>query len=235
LTPPWLILFDVDGTLVNTAGAGRVAIEQAFQRVFGIDSIASKGRQVKFAGLSDPVIFRGLARTVGLDLDALNSRRDELERAYLVALDAEMRRPDPRRRALPGVRPLLETLQGLGHAHLGLLTGNIEPGARRKLEPFDLNRFFPGGGYGSDHADRREIARHARHELARLTGLDFPSERVVVVGDTENDVDCARANGFRAIAVDTGFATREGLEASRPDALLPDLTDQARVLAAFGL
>jgi len=233
--PATLILFDIDGTLVNTAGAGRIAIETAFHEVFGVDSITRRGPRVRFAGMSDTMIFESLAANADVDASALAARMPSLLEHYLAALDRELARPNAERRALVGVPALLERLDRMPEVRLGLLTGNIEPGARRKLEPFGLNRFFPGGGFGSDHRERREIARIAQAELSRLTGIDFPAQRVVVVGDTEQDIDCAQANGFRAVAVETGFASRETLVAARPDVLLPDLSDIPRVLEAFGL
>ena len=135
-----------------------------------------------------------------------------------------MARHEPKRRSMPGVRPLLEALIERPDVSLGLLTGNLEAGARIKLEPFGMNRYFRGGGFGSDHSDRSEVARLAWLKLCNLTAIPFPASDVVVVGDTEHDVACARANRFRAIAVEAGWATREELQASAPDELLADLS-----------
>ncbi len=108
-------------------------------------------------------------------------------------------------------------------------------GARAKLEPFRLNRFFPTGGFASDDPDRRKIAEIACRKVSELTGIAFEAAQVTVVGDTEHDVDCARANGFRAVALDSGWVSRETLERARPDVLLDDLSDRARVLEALQL
>ncbi len=231
---PKLILFDVDGTLVDTAGAGRVAVYGAFGEVFGVEQAALDGVRLPFAGMTDPNIFRALGLGVGLDEARYDARVDALYASYIAHLSAEMARPEPRRRVLPGVRELLSALTGVPGAHLGLLTGNLERGARIKLEPFGLNRFFEGGGFGSDAPDRRAIARIARAKLAAYVGVGFPPEDVVVVGDTDHDVDCARANGFRAVAVESGWCPRERLVALRPDALLRELTPLADALAALG-
>jgi phosphoglycolate phosphatase-like HAD superfamily hydrolase len=118
---------------------------------------------------------------------------------------------------------------------LGLLTGNLESGARVKLQPFGLNPYFASGGFGSDHPDRREVARVAHRALSRLSGRSFEPDEVVVVGDTEHDVDCATASGFRAVAVDTGWGSRAAMESAGPFRLLDDLTDRDRVLESFGL
>lgn len=230
-----LILFDVDGTLVDTAGAGRVAMDRTCERVFGIDRIADKTAGVQYAGMTDPVILEAVVRAAGIDGDLFQTARDELQRVFLSELDAEMRRPESRRRVLPGVVPLLDELEARADVHLGLATGNLEAGARAKLGYFDLNRYFAAGGYSSDHRDRREIARIAWERLSERTGIRFPPDRVVVVGDTEHDVDCARANGFRSVAVDSGWVTRESLVRAKPDVLLDDLSDRERTLRALGI
>jgi phosphoglycolate phosphatase len=174
-----------------------------------------------------------MARACGIDLEALRAREVEFRDAYLSFLLEEMARPDPRRRVLPGISPLLEALQGHPAVVLGLLTGNIEAGARTKLEPFRLNSYFPDGGFSSDHPDRPEIARIAREKLERRSGIRFETERVVVVGDTDQDVACARANGFRAIVVESGFVSRERILAARPDAHFADATDLGALLGAL--
>jgi phosphoglycolate phosphatase-like HAD superfamily hydrolase len=220
------LLFDIDGTLVDTNGAGRRAIEHAFSRQFGLDDVGPRVAPVHFAGSTDLRIFEELARVLD-GVEAYRTRREALERAYLDALRERMAEHDPERRVLPGVAALLEQLSRHADTHLGLVTGNMREGARLKLEPFGLDRFFPAGGFGFEHADRREIARIAARRVAEHAGVSFPPSRVVVIGDTPQDVDCARANGFRAVAVGTGWATQEALVASEPDALLPDLADPA--------
>ncbi len=230
-----LLLFDIDGTRIDGAGAGRRALARAFGEVFEVAEVAERLDRLPFAGRTDAKIFAGLAAACGIAPAELESSAAALADAYVQALTQEMQTPDPSRRLLPGVQRLLEHLDGRQDAHLGLLTGNLERGARQKLEPFGLNRFFPGGGFGSDHADRREIARIARQNLTRLTGIPFEPRAVVVIGDTEHDVDCARANGFRAVAVKTGWASPESLESARPDALLHDLSDRKLALEALGL
>lgn len=233
--PGSLILFDVDGTLIDTAGAGRRAMERVFRESFGIDAAGQAAAGVRFAGMTDTRIFEALAAAAGIPASRFTAALPALFDAYLGALETEMARPDPRRRIMPGIVPLLETLANRADVRLGLLTGNLEAGARIKLEPFGLNPYFPGGGFGSDHQDRREVARLAWLKLREITGIPFPASRVVVVGDTEHDVDCARANGFQAVAVESGWISRETLAASGPNALFADLTDQAEVLRALGL
>jgi phosphoglycolate phosphatase len=235
MTAKTLVLFDVDGTLVDTAGAGRRGLTASFRVVFGLDGVEAAAERVRFGGKSDPTIIAEIAREAGLPPTLVAERYAELQAAYLDALAAELACPDTARRVLPGVPALLEGLVARGDVLLGLVTGNIEAGARAKLSAFGLNRYFPDGGFSSDHPDRGEIARIAHERLSRRAGFRFPPEDVVIVGDTELDVACAHANGFRAIAVESGWIPRVVLEAARPHALFADLTDREAVMSAMGL
>jgi phosphoglycolate phosphatase-like HAD superfamily hydrolase len=198
-----------------------------------VDPTARRRDGVRYAGMTDPIIFRDLGRALGVGEQQQRERWPQLLDVYLLALEREMGRDDPRRRVLPGVPELLEALSVQRGVYLGLLTGNIEAGARIKLEPFGLNPYFKDGGFASDHPERPEIARLARDKLSRAFEVQFPPGRVVVVGDTEHDVACARANGFRAVAVESGWVPREDLERSRPDALFTDLSDLGTVMRAL--
>jgi phosphoglycolate phosphatase-like HAD superfamily hydrolase len=230
-----LVLFDIDGTLVDTDGAGRRAIESAFEEIFGVAPVTARSARVRFAGMTDPAIFRALASAADIDPALYHDTEDALRRSYLRFLAADMKTLSPRQRVMPGIEPLLRALDRRERLWTGLLTGNIEAGARIKLEPFGLNGHFAGGGFGSDHEDRREVARLAWRRMCDLSGVEFPRSAVTVLGDTERDVDCARANGFRAVAVESGWVSREELEQAGPDALFADLTDLPAVLRALDL
>jgi phosphoglycolate phosphatase-like HAD superfamily hydrolase len=232
---PILVLFDVDGTLVDTAGAGRRAFVEVFGRMFENDGVEEAASRVRFQGKTDPIIIDEIVRSLGIDAQEFATRREEFWALYGEVLEEILARPDPRRRALPGVVALLDDLSGRPGVYLGLQTGNVEVGARAKLRSLDLDSYFPGGGFASDHHDRRAIARMAREKLSRLYRIPFTSAGTVVIGDTGHDVDCGRANNFRAVAVDTGWVERGELEAARPDALLDDFTDLAAALTALGI
>jgi phosphoglycolate phosphatase-like HAD superfamily hydrolase len=232
---PTLVLFDIDGTLVDTDGAGRLGLEASFRSVFGRSDMERFVARVGFGGRTDPHIISSIAEAAGIPPAEVGLRYGELRDAYLHALRGELAVPNPRRRVMPGVQPLLDTLAARPDVFLGLVTGNIEDGARIKLDAFGLNPYFIDGGFSSDHPERCEIARIAHQRLSRRAGFHFPADRVMVVGDTELDIACAHANGFRAIAVCSGWATREQLHAASPDTLFSDLTDAAAVLAAMGL
>lgn len=232
---PTLVLFDIDGTLVDTAGAGRAGLEASFRSVFGVTDVAAHAAQVRFGGMTDPKIIADIARYAGLPPGSVEERYADFQAAYLVALRSALAAPSPRRRVLPGVAPLLASLAGRADVLLGLITGNIEEGARVKLGAFDLNHYFPDGGFSSDHPERGEIARIAHQKLSRRAGFLIPTDRVIVVGDTELDVACAQVNGFRSIAVASGSSSQDELAAASPDALFPDLTDTPSLLSAMGL
>jgi phosphoglycolate phosphatase-like HAD superfamily hydrolase len=230
-----IVLFDVDGTLVDTAGSGRFAFQAAFLEVFGIDAVMKAESRVRFAGMTDPLIIEALADAGGIDRSDLESKNGSLLDSFYRHLEVETERLHGSSQVLPGVEPLLERLAAMDHAYTGLITGNLETGARIKLAPFDLNRFFPTGGFGSDHADRSQVARIAADKMKRHHGIDVPAHRVMVIGDTEHDITCARANGFGAVAVQHNWVSRDRLLAAKPDAYLPDLTDIPAVLTALGL
>jgi len=231
---PRLILFDVDGTLIDAAGAGRRAMERAFREVFHVNNV-SRSASVEFGGKTDPIIFRAAAGVLGIESERYRSLAGDLVRCFIEKLRDEMACPDPRRRVLPGVRSLLRDLAGRKETHLGLLTGNVEAGARAKLEPFGLNRYFESGGFASDDPDRSRIARIAWKRLGELMGIAFEPPDVTVIGDTVHDVECAQANGFRSVVVDTGWGVRSEIERANPDALLEDLSDHPRALIALGI
>ncbi len=232
---PILALFDVDGTLVDTAGSGRYAFQAAFLETFGVDPVTQTKGRVRFAGMTDPLIIEALADAGGIARDDLKTKNGSLLDSFYRHLEAETERLRGKSRVLPGVAPLLDHLDGLDNLFTGLITGNLETGARIKLEPFDLNRFFPTGGFGSDHSDRREVARLAVEKMNRHLGLTVPPHRVVVIGDTEHDITCARANGYRAVVVQYDWVSKERLLAAEPDHYLPDFTDITQVRNALGL
>jgi phosphoglycolate phosphatase len=229
------MLFDIDGTLIKTDGAGRRAMERGFREVFRVDAVSDEVARVPFAGRTDPLIFRDVAAAMGISLDRFEAAWSHLKTVYVEALASEMDRPELAGQILPGVEPLLASLDTMENVHVGLLTGNIEAAARTKLAAFGLERYFSGGGFASDHPNRREIARLAHEKISRSTGITFGARQVVVIGDTEHDVDCARANGFVAVAVESGWSTREKLETAGPDLLLPDLSDTSLLLREIGL
>lgn len=226
----WLYLFDIDGTLIHSGGAGKRAIEVAFERVWSRSIPPEAYRRLRFNGRTDLAILRDVGALVDLGPDEYLAREAEVIAEYLGALPDEVRRAEGRR-IYPGVRELVETLSGHAGLRLALLTGNLEGGARAKLEPFGLNPYFPTGGFGSDALERREIALIAHRRAEQHFACSFPASRVVVVGDTPADADCARAGGFHAVLVGTGNEPRHALDACEPDLYFDDFGETNHVVA----
>jgi len=214
-----LVLFDVDGTLLSAGRVARDSILAALAEVLGWEG-SSEGND--FSGKTDPQILRELA------MDAVG--RPRFEAALEAVLDRYVeelsRRLSPEAVVVkPGVPALLDRLAGDPRVTLGLLTGNIERGARLKLEPAGLNRYFPFGAFGDDSADRYCLPSIAVARAREETGRDFDGPSVVIIGDSVHDVACGRSLGARAIAVATGPTPAEKLESERPDALFADFSD----------
>jgi phosphoglycolate phosphatase len=216
-----LVLWDIDGTLVDSAGHGGAAFEEAFTAVVG-----RRPRAVEFAGRTDHQI--ALAMLEG-EREPLPRLLEELATA-LEGRGEAMRRDG---RVYPGVRATLEAVDRLEGVVQSLLTGNIEANAALKLAAFGLDRWldFEIGAYGSDpHEERSDLVAIARERTAAKHGE--PAE-AVLVGDTPLDVRAAHEAGARAVAVASGFSDVESLRAAGPDQVLPDLRDTSAALAAI--
>jgi len=222
-----LVLFDIDGTLVLTGGAGIRAMNRACGEVLG-HSDALDG--VAVAGRTDWIILHDALKRIGHELD--EELFDRLRDAYLRHLREEILQPGRGvKDVMPGVRALIDTLNRRDDVFLGLLTGNFEQGARIKLEHFDLWRHFRCGAFGDDAKDRNALVPFALAR-ARDRGLaDIPAHHVIVVGDTPHDVACARAADAVAVAVATGSFSAGELEACGAAVVFEDLRDTERFVA----
>lgn len=214
-------LFDVDGTLLLTQGAGRDALSLALRDQFGVEDDLTG---IPFAGRTDTLILSDVLRRHGLELhDGDRERFWRLVSAHMRAL-----MDPPRGGLLPGVRSLLDAIGAEPGWVRALLTGNVAEMARIKLEAFGVHDAFAWGAFGDEAPDRNELAKLAVRRAAERHGV--PRERCIVVGDTEHDVACARAAGAKVVAVATGSQTSEQLAACGPDLLVDDLGDAAAVL-----
>ncbi len=223
-----LVLWDIDGTLVDSAKLGRDAFLVAFERVAG----APPARLVPFAGRTDLEIAADLLEQSGIPAE------DEVIAAFegalaqaMAELADELRR---RGRAYPGARESLARLGREPGIVQGLLTGNIPANARVKLGAVGLDDLvdFDIGGYGSDHRTRSELVAIACARAEKKLGMPVPRERAVLVGDTPLDVAAAHAGGARAIGVATGRFSVQELEESGAETVLPDLRDAERLVSA---
>jgi phosphoglycolate phosphatase len=212
-----VFLFDIDGTLITSGGAGLVAMAAAFEHVYGV---CDKASDVKFSGRTDRVIARDLAQAHGFDDD--DSKWKLFRAAYLERLPHALENCTGR--LLPGVSGLLDELAANDGHRLGLLTGNIREGAKLKLSYYGVWDRFEFGGFGDQHYDRNDVAK-AAFAAAKdaVCGKIAPSD-VWVVGDTPLDVACARAIGANALAVATGAYDSAALAECRPDVLVEDLS-----------
>jgi phosphoglycolate phosphatase len=222
-----ICLLDIDGTLVLTGGAGQTAFAETLAADFEIPEINT---QVAFAGRSDRAIVADLFRDHGVDLSDENWQK--FCAGYLGRLDDALARH--RGHVLPGVRELLEALAGRGDVAIGLLTGNVREGARRKLSHYKLWHWFPFGGFGDDHMERCDIAAAALAAAKlHLNGSNSDRGEVIVIGDTHHDVNCGRSIGARCVAVATGHTSANELRAANPDVLLDTLETLAPIMALF--
>jgi len=226
--PHKLLLFDIDGTLLTSGGAGERALRQAVRERFGVDDDL---KTVEIAGRTDSGIARQVLKKYGLP---------ETPEAITAFLDTYLQHltkflPQTEGRLLPGIIPLLETLRGRPGVVLALLTGNLERGAELKLSHYGVWHYFEFGAYADDHHDRNELGHFARQRATAKHGREFPPEQIFILGDTPHDIACARAIGAKAVAIATGGSSRERLAEYSPDFLFSDLSDLPAVLRALGV
>jgi phosphoglycolate phosphatase len=222
-----VILFDIDGTLILSGGAGMRALNRACEDITGSRGILD---EVPLAGRTDRIILYEAMRKAGRELD--EPLLSALRTRYVQLLQQEIQRPGRGVKAiLPGVRELLDTLSARDDVFLGLVTGNFEEGARIKLEYFDLWRYFRCGAFGDDAADRNDLVPFACRRAFEHGLAAGDAHNIFVVGDTPHDIACARAAGATPIGVATGNYTLEEIQASGADVVFRDLSDRAAFLA----
>jgi len=228
--PTRLILFDIDGTLINTGGAGTRALARAATAVFGPSNDA---RPLRVAGRTDAWMVQRIAahHRIPFDDDVLRRFHD----AFIPCLEDELSRPAPGRGVIPGVKQALSRLAAQPDVRLALLTGNFKRAARLKLECFGLWHYFVAGAFGDDALNRTALLPVA---LARATPpgeAPLLAADAVVVGDTPFDVEVAVTGGARAVAVATGPFEASVLRAAGAHAVLRDLRDPGALFAALNL
>lgn len=224
-----LILFDIDGTLINSSRIGRAALGRAMQAVYGT---AGALETYEFAGKTDRRIVRELLLAEGWDGQGIEARLAELD-DQMSAAGQELFTPGTIWHC-PGVPALLDALDRLDDVTLALLTGNIRHTVALKLSAAGIDPArFVAGAYGSDSLDRDDLFAIALDRTEQATGRRFTGADVVIVGDTPADIRCARAGGARAVAVATGPYPAERLALCEPDYLFPDLSPTGEVLQAL--
>ncbi len=222
-----IVLFDIDGTILRSGGVGRIAMERALTSIFG----SPGNRDYHYDGKTDKQIVRETMRLEGLSDEDIDARMPELLDAYLDGLHSELGSGNRTVHVFPGVREILDELERQENVTLGLLTGNIELGARAKLSAagIDISR-FKVNAFGSDHEHRPELPAVAQRRAGELLGADIKGDRLIVIGDTPADIRCGESIGARAIGVATGRYSMDDLAAHGAYAVFETLADTDSVL-----
>lgn len=220
-----LLLFDIDGTLLDTGGSGGAALLDAVEEMFGVSRDIL--RPLELAGATDGGVIQGLFDQVSHPLHQ-ESVKDYFE-CYLRHLERRLHSSEFTGRTLPGVFELMQTLLQKGQADIGLLTGNIRRGAELKLKRFDLQPFFREGGFGDDAVDRNLLGPIAIQRMSEVTGNSYTHDEVIVIGDTPKDIACAKACGARCLAVGTGHFSSQQLQPYQAWKTLDNLADTGLV------
>lgn len=222
-----VLLFDIDGTLINAGGAGQAAMEAAMDQQFGANQPVTG---ISTAGRTDRAIAMDLFEYHGVEVNDANWSK--YQNCYFDLLPHSLRTHEGQ--VLPGVVELIERLSSRNDLSLGLLTGNFAQGAKLKLEFYGLDRHFSFGGFGDQHLDRDDVAREAyavvRHQIPQVD-----SREVWVIGDTPHDIRCGRAIGANVLAVATGVFTVDQLEQHEPDLCLRNFSQPDLWLQSLGI
>jgi phosphoglycolate phosphatase len=226
---PTLLLFDIDGTLITTGGAGYRSMKRAVEIALGVER-ALEG--IPVAGRTDTIILRDAVHAI--DGRALShALREQIREVYCRVLQEELDRIGGGPGVLPGVRELLLRLGDDPAFHVALLTGNFSQSAQIKLGFFDLWRHFTWGAFGEDAVDRNDLLPVALARYHEQTGVHIAPSDVVIIGDTPNDVEVARMGQARSVCVTTGQYDRATLLAAGADVVFHDLSDVDEVLRVF--
>ncbi|MDZ7316769.1 MAG: haloacid dehalogenase-like hydrolase [candidate division KSB1 bacterium] len=223
-----LFLFDIDGTLVLSGGAGKRAMSRAFADLYGFEDVMDG---IPLSGRTDDRIMMDAYAKAGIEFS-----RAELERfkeRYFSLLPTEMAQNGGDKRVMPGVKELLSALSRRNDSALGLLTGNWERSGRIKIAYFGLDSYFPFGAFSDDASDREALVPIAVERFRRLHGFEPSPREIYVIGDTPADILCAKPHGVVSVAVAAAAHSVDELRKYEPDLLFPDLTDLETVLKAF--
>lgn len=218
-----IVLFDIDGTILHSGGAGRLAMIQTFNELFNIPN-GFDG--ISMAGKTDPLIIE-----LALEKHNINAEDKEIEHfknRYFELLSENISKDLPEKRIYPGVNELIKKLDGNPEIKLGLLTGNWERGAKIKLGHFDLNKYFSFGAYGSDSINRNDLLPIALKRCEEFNNIQ--PKNTVVIGDTPKDVECATVHGALSLAVATGSYSVQNLRDEGADWAVDNLTDHSKII-----
>src|ERR1051325_2003553 len=222
-----LVLFDIDGTLITDGGAAREAYAHALESIYGFRGDL---KRYDFSGRTDPQITHMVLGDAGVRAADIDSKMTAMWQVYLASLAVSA---SSRVRELPGVRALLDRLASDRRVLLGLLTGNIEPGARIKLGGASLNEYFPFGAFGSDSPRREDLPPIAVARAAEQSGIAFTGRDVVIIGDSIYDVRCGVPHDATTIAIASGKTPAEKLRAEKPHHFFESAEDLEELVGAI--
>ncbi len=223
-----LFLWDIDGALISVGGAGERAMKNAILEVFHVKEDLSI---IDYAGRTDRRIAQMLHDY--FEKPITDTSQQTFLDAYIHHLAIEMK--VTQMHVLPGVKPILDSIDQNAHFHQGLLTGNLDKGAEIKLGHFDLWRYFPFGAFSNLSIDRNELSKFALLEATRCTHITFKPQNVFVIGDTPHDIECGNVIGANTVAVATGRYSSEELSKHAPTFVLDQLPESAAFFERLGL
>ena len=214
-----LVLFDIDGTLLTVNSINRRILMDALRQVYGTEGSAGTHN---FAGKMDSVIIYEVLQNTGLSDAVIAEKFDKAKKTYIEMFRMHARHTDII--LMEGIRELLDKLSASSELMLGLLTGNFEGSGRHKLLLPDINHYFSFGAFADDAASRNELPQVAVDKAYQLTGKKFSEQNIIIIGDTEHDIACARVVNAKSIAVATGTYSSEELKKHNPHILYENLT-----------
>jgi phosphoglycolate phosphatase-like HAD superfamily hydrolase len=229
-----ILLWDIDGTLIRSTKVGSFKdyTVPMLEEVFGT---AGRLPEMKVSGMTDLQIIGEALKHEGFTHDHIRERVHDLRESYMKAMHKFTGNDEPVFEVLPGVREVLQAVTDHPRYQSALLTGNIEPAAWLKMELMGLAEFFPlPGAFGDESHDRRDLPTLAAERIRKHLQTNLAPDQFIVIGDTPNDIECAKHFGARSLAVNTGrFYSVEELVECQPDALLSDLSNLDRVMEAL--
>lgn len=233
MAPTHLVLFDIDGTLIHSGPGWK---ETFFEAVSHLLDAPIRNPTMPFAGKTDGQICREILTDLGKNAEMLSSLVDKMMHSYLELAQRKISKGTLDVQLLPGVREVLDLFKSDDRILLGLLTGNYQRGSKLKLGCAGIDHYFKTGAWGDDHWERKRLPAFAAKRAKDDHGHDFPPDRVVIIGDTILDIDCARHHGAKVIAVGTGRGiNQDQLRALKPDHYFETLHDAEAVRkAVFG-
>jgi phosphoglycolate phosphatase-like HAD superfamily hydrolase len=228
---PRILLWDIDGTLIRSVRADSFK-DYVIPMLEGVFGTAGRLREMKVSGMTDLQIVGEALRDEGFTHEHIRARVHDVSEQYMSAMRGITGTGNPHFQLLPGVRETLTAVAEHPRYHSALMTGNIEPAAWLKMELVGLSEFFTlPGAFGDESHDRRDLPALAANRIRESLQLELAPEQFIVIGDTPNDIDCARHFGARSLVVATSrMFSREALLACNPDALVPDFADVEKVI-----